>query len=136
MERAILKEQTMETVHHPSHYKPGTYEAIKVIEAWDLNFNLGSVLNYICIRKDKGSEIEDLEKAKQYIQFEIDRLKEAEDNKPIDYEITNACDDYIDSVIETKSRRVKEEMEKYDKILSELRLDCIKSLLIKYGKDK
>lgn len=36
-----------EMVNHPDHYHPGTYEAINVIEAWDLNFNLGSAIKYI-----------------------------------------------------------------------------------------
>jgi len=42
-----------EKVNHPSHYQSGEveedgtskYEAIKVIEAWDLNFHLGNVAN-------------------------------------------------------------------------------------------
>lgn len=38
-----------ETVNHPYHYggEHNPYEAIKVIEAWELNFRLGSVLKYI-----------------------------------------------------------------------------------------
>lgn len=29
-----------EKVNHPAHYHPGAYEAINVIEAWELGFNL------------------------------------------------------------------------------------------------
>lgn len=37
------------TVDHPSHYggKDSIYETIKVIEAWDLGFNLGNTLKYL-----------------------------------------------------------------------------------------
>lgn len=36
-------------VDHPRHYggKNNLYEAIKVIEAWDLGFNLGNSIKYI-----------------------------------------------------------------------------------------
>ena len=55
-----------ETVEHPDHYggKDNQYEAIKVIEAWDLNFSLGNVLKYIN-RSGKKSDnpLEDLQKA-------------------------------------------------------------------------
>ena len=67
-----------ETVEHPDHYggKDNQYEAIKVIEAWDLNFSLGNVLKYIN-RSGKKSDnpLEDLQKAAQYLGFEIDRLE-------------------------------------------------------------
>jgi hypothetical protein len=65
-----------EKVDHPAHYggAEDPYEAIKVIEAWGLNFSLGSVLKYICRRDKKGFEIEDLKKARRYLDYEIDRL--------------------------------------------------------------
>ena len=38
-----------ESVNHPSHYggENNQYEAIKVIEAWNLGFHLGNVVKYI-----------------------------------------------------------------------------------------
>jgi len=61
----------MEAVDNPEHYggKQNTYEAIKVIEAWDLNFHLGNVVKYISRagKKDKTKLKEDLEKAKWYL---------------------------------------------------------------------
>jgi hypothetical protein len=66
-------------VDHPSHYNEcgKLYEAINVIEAWDLNFNLGNALKYIARAKYKGKEIEDYEKAIWYIDREIKRVKGA-----------------------------------------------------------
>ena len=65
------------SVDHPIHYGGGdnTYEAIKVIEAWDLGFNLGNSVKYISRAGKKGDAIEDLEKAAWYIKREIRNLK-------------------------------------------------------------
>lgn len=73
------------SISHPSYYggENNPYEARKVIRAWGLNFNLGNVAKYISRagKKDlKGdvlkSTIEDLGKAKQYLEFEIEELSE------------------------------------------------------------
>ena len=60
----------------PPHYQ-GTIQPIDLINAQDLNFNLGNVVKYICrAGKKKGENIlTDLEKAKDYINFEIERVK-------------------------------------------------------------
>ena len=64
-----------EAVNHPSHYGGGDnpYEVIKVIEAWGFGFNLGCVLRYIgrAGKKDPRKHIEDLKKARWYIDREI-----------------------------------------------------------------
>lgn len=66
-----------ETVDHPAHYggADDPYEAIKVIEAWALNFSLGCVLKYIKRRAQKGEMIEQLKKARWYLDREIARLE-------------------------------------------------------------
>ncbi|MCA9749268.1 MAG: DUF3310 domain-containing protein, partial [Romboutsia sp.] len=58
------------------HYggKDNPYETIKVIEAWGLGFNLGNVVKYISRAGKKDFLIQDLEKAKWYLEREI--LKE------------------------------------------------------------
>lgn len=63
-------------VSKPSHYVDGRqYEPHLVIEDWGLNFNLGSAVKYISRAGRKGDKIQDLEKARQFLTFEIDRLK-------------------------------------------------------------
>ena len=70
-----LNEKSEERVNHPDHYNPGTYEAINVIEAYELNFNLGNSIKYILRagRKksdklsNKEKQIEDLKKAACYV---------------------------------------------------------------------
>lgn len=60
-----------ERVEHPAHYggKDNAYEAIKVIEAWDLGFCLGNTVKYISRagKKDGASMLEDLKKARWYL---------------------------------------------------------------------
>jgi len=67
-----------EQVYHPDHYggKDNPYEAIKVIEAWGLDFNLGNVVKYISRagKKEPAAELQDLEKALWYLQRSIDKL--------------------------------------------------------------
>ena len=64
-----------------SHYggRSNPYEAIKVIRAWNLGFELGNALKYICRagKKDPATHLEDLEKSSWYIAAEIERLKGA-----------------------------------------------------------
>jgi len=70
----------MEKVDHPAHYggEDNIYEAINVIEAHGLNFSLGNAIKYI-LRAGKKSDnaTEDLEKAKWYIQRQIDFLEDS-----------------------------------------------------------
>jgi len=61
-----------EAVNHPAHYGGNTtYEAIKVIEAWNLGFCLGNALKYICRATYKGNQLEDLQKARWYLDRKI-----------------------------------------------------------------
>ena len=70
-----------EKINHPNHYggKDNPYEAIKVIEAWELGFNLGNTIKYISRAGKKESLLEDLKKAAWYLDREI---KNAENTLP------------------------------------------------------
>ena len=69
--------KTYEKVNHPDHYQSENIEAIDVIEAFNLNFSLGSAVKYILRAGKKPSETatEDLRKAVWYLQREKERLK-------------------------------------------------------------
>ena len=62
-----------DNVNHPEHYggADNPYEAIKVIEAWQLGFCLGNTVKYISRAGKKGDTIEDLKKARWYLDREI-----------------------------------------------------------------
>lgn len=66
-------------INHPEHYggKNNTYEAIKIIEHFNLDFSIGNAIKYILRagKKDKEKEIEDLEKAYWYLNRKIENLK-------------------------------------------------------------
>lgn len=69
----------MERINHPDHYGGDTtYEVIKVIEAWDLDFPCGNAVKYIARagKKDADAEAEDLKKAVWYLQRKIKALEE------------------------------------------------------------
>lgn len=60
----------------PEHYEDGVYEAIKIIEHYDLNFNLGNVVKYVLRAGKKSGEtsLDDLRKAAWYAAREVERL--------------------------------------------------------------
>jgi hypothetical protein len=67
-----------EKVNHPTHYGGDTvYEHIKVVDAWGLNYALGNATKYICRagKKDPATQLEDLKKARWYLDHEIQRLE-------------------------------------------------------------
>lgn len=73
-----------EQVNNPEHYGGANnpYEAIKVIEAWNLGFCLGNTLKYISrFGKKQNKEndlIQDLKKARWYLDREIQKLEKQE----------------------------------------------------------
>ena len=70
--------EALEMVSHPDHYggKENLYEAINVIEAWDLDFHCGSVVKYIARHKKKGHPKEDIDKAIWYLERYRDQCLE------------------------------------------------------------
>lgn len=60
-----------DNVNHPAHYKVGGIETIDFIEAKGLGYNLGNVIKYITRADHKGNTIEDLCKARWYLNREI-----------------------------------------------------------------
>jgi len=62
-------------VNHPAHYTSheSGIECIEVTR-W-MNFNLGNVMKYVWRAGKKGDALEDLRKARFYLQDEINRLE-------------------------------------------------------------
>lgn len=74
---------------NPNHYKGnGGLQVIDAIEIFELNFSRGNAVKYIARAGKKAEqgydaltkEIEDLEKAKWYIEREIGRIKDLRDD--------------------------------------------------------
>lgn len=62
-------------VNHPSHYTFGSIEVIEVIEDWTLDYHLGNAVKYIARSPHKGAELEDLKKARWYLNRKIERVE-------------------------------------------------------------
>ena len=67
-------------VNHPSHYTDGKIEVIDFIEDKGLNFHLGNTVKYVARagKKDPSKAVQDLEKARWYLDREIRRRKAEE----------------------------------------------------------
>jgi len=66
-----VKMEKYNDIDKAKHYNQGKYEAIDVIEDWELNFNLGNAIKYIDKCNHKGNKVKDLQKAIWYLQREI-----------------------------------------------------------------
>lgn len=76
----LRAEAAGEAVDHPAHYggEDDPFEAIKIIEHYDLGFRTGNAVKYLLRagRKPGASYLQDLEKAAWYLQREIERAKQ------------------------------------------------------------
>jgi len=78
---ATAKEQ----VNHPSHYggADNPYEVIKIIRALGMNFSIGNTFKYIARagKKDPNKLLEDLRKARWYLDDEIKDIEKKQSGK-------------------------------------------------------
>lgn len=74
--------QFEDSVNSPSHYTDGKIEVIEYIEDKKLGFCLGNAIKYISRagKKDPTKEVEDLKKARWYIERRIKELTEDKSN--------------------------------------------------------
>lgn len=69
-------------VNHPDHYKRGGVECIDLVEAivarfpGMTGFRLGNVVKYVFRHLDKGDPLENLKKARWYLDREIEKYEE------------------------------------------------------------
>ena len=61
-------------VNSPPHYTAGGIETIDFIEAKDLNYRLGNVIKYVSRAEKKENPLEDLKKAKWYLERELSAM--------------------------------------------------------------
>ena len=66
-----------ETVDHPDHYNKGI-EVIDYIDSWDFNFTVGNIIKYVSRHKHKAKPLEDLKKAKWYLDRLIKKYEDKE----------------------------------------------------------
>lgn len=62
-------------INHPPHYTFGKIEVIDVLEDWKLNYHLGNVVKYVARAEHKGNTLDDLKKARWYLDRYIRKLE-------------------------------------------------------------
>jgi hypothetical protein len=62
-------------VNSPTHYKVGGIETIDFIEAKNLGYHLGNVIKYVSRADHKNARLEDLKKARWYLDRAIERME-------------------------------------------------------------
>lgn len=74
--RYFLDEFVGELQQKNKHYKTTSIDVIDFCKLYDLNFNEGNVIKYVSRARKKGSHIQDLHKAIDYLQREIKYLED------------------------------------------------------------
>ena len=67
-----------DVINHPSHYTRGKIEVIDFIEDQELPYHLGNVIKYIARAGHKGDKLEDLKKARWYLDRYINEVMQHE----------------------------------------------------------
>ena len=62
-------------MNHPPHYTVGGLEVIDFIEAKQLSYHLGNVVKYIVRAGHKGDALQDLQKARWYLERAIQKAE-------------------------------------------------------------
>lgn len=76
---SVIKMSKKERVNHPSHYNQGRYEVIDVILDWGLGFIEGNIIKYVARSEHKENRLEDLKKARWYLDYLIASLESNKD---------------------------------------------------------
>lgn len=76
-----------DNINHPEHYTRGSIEVYDFIEAWNLDFTIGNVVKYVARAPYKGSFLDDLKKARWYLNKAIEKQEAF-----IASEVTNTLD--------------------------------------------
>jgi hypothetical protein len=62
-------------VNKPKHYQYSPIQPVDVVNAWDLDFYLGNVIKYISRFNHKGNPLEDIKKARWYLDKKIEEME-------------------------------------------------------------
>lgn len=77
-EQVVELPKKEDVINHPSHYTRGKIEVIDFIEDQQLPYHLGNVIKYIARAGYKGDKLEDLKKARWYLDRYINEVMQHE----------------------------------------------------------
>ena len=74
----FVKKQVNDPVNHPTHYTYGNIECIDFIDScgYGFDFCIANAIKYLCRCKHKNNTLEDMEKARWYIDHAIQGWKD------------------------------------------------------------
>ena len=70
-----MKGRTTDPVNRPAHYTKGKIEVLDFIEDQRLDFHTGVIVQYLVRAPHKGLELQDLKKARTYLNRKIALLE-------------------------------------------------------------
>lgn len=99
-----------DNVSRPPHYAEGWSNGAEVIDITEnLNFNRGNAIKYIARagKKNADTEIEDLKKARWYVEREIDRLERTSGQLPL-FDVPEQDQAFVEHMDQPQQPRVWE----------------------------
>tara|TARA_R110002020_G_scaffold54680_2_gene152238 strand:- start:4084 stop:4314 length:231 start_codon:yes stop_codon:yes gene_type:complete len=76
-----MSKEKKNIINHPEHYTKGI-ETIDYIRSWNMDYVRGNIIKYVTRFPYKGTPLQDLKKAKWYLEYLI-KEKEKENNDNI-----------------------------------------------------
>ena len=71
----MKKKDKIDLINHPEHYTKGI-ETIEYIQSWSMDYIRGNIIKYVTRFPYKGTPVQDLEKAKWYLEYLLKETKE------------------------------------------------------------
>jgi len=69
------KKENEDVINFPNHYTKGI-ETTNYIQSWNMDYVRGNIIKYVTRFPYKGTPVQDLEKAKWYLEYLIKQTKE------------------------------------------------------------
>ena len=119
-----MKETALNTQVGGSHYKDMVIQPVEFIERNNLGFCVGNVIKYVCRYKSKNG-IEDLQKAKHYLEILIDMEKDK--SEQVEIPLDEQSPTINDADVKTGQVKVegKDYMSGWSNVFSEFEIDAV-----------
>jgi len=73
-----MSKEKKDIINHPEHYTQGI-ETIDYIRSWNMDYVRGNIIKYVTRFPYKGTALQDLKKAKWYLEYLIKEVEKDDD---------------------------------------------------------
>ena len=73
-----MSKEKKDIINHPEHYTKGI-ETTDYIRSWNMDYVRGNIIKYITRFPHKGTALQDLKKAKWYLEYLIKEVEKDDD---------------------------------------------------------